>query len=122
MTDTGFARWEIWVADTDPSTFTFINDDGTRLDLTGMVLRLSIEWQNGGALLLVTGTDPEIVIEDQTDDATKGQVTITLSAAQRALLPPDGSTIRFNIQRVDGALKLSRPYGEIVAVRWVANA
>lgn len=121
MTDTGFARWEIWVADTDPSTFTFLNDDGSRLDLTGMTLRLSIEWA-GGALLLVSGTDAQIVIESQAVAETKGQVTVNLSAAQRALLPTDGSGIRFNIQRVDGALKLSRPYGEIVAVRWVANA
>lgn len=121
MTDTGFARWEIWVADTDPSTFTFTNDDGSRLDLTGMVFRLSIEW-TGGSLLLVSGADAEIVVENQAVAETKGQVTVNLSAAQRALLPTDGTTIKFNIQRVDGALKLSRPYGEIVAVKWVANA
>jgi hypothetical protein len=121
MADTGFARWEIWTQDTDPSTFTFTNDDGSRLDLTGMVFRLSIEW-SGGALLLVSGTDAEIVVEDQSDPDTKGQLTVTLSPAQRALLPTDGSSIKFNIQRVDGGLKLSRPYGEIVAVRWVENA
>jgi len=121
MSDTGFARWEIWVADTDPSTFTFTDDAGARLDLTGMVFRLSIEWA-GGSILLVSGTDAEIVVENQAVSATKGQVTVNLSAAQRALLPTDGSTIRFNLQRVDGALKLSRPYGEIVAVKWVQDA
>jgi hypothetical protein len=121
MTDTGFARWEIWVQDTDPSTFTFTDDAGARLDLTGMVFRLSIEWA-GGALLLVSGTDAQIVVENQAALDTRGQVTVNLSAAQRALLPMDGASIRFNIQRVDGALKLSRPFGEIVAVRWVENA
>lgn len=115
MTD--FVRWEIWVLDTDPSTFTFLNDDGSRLDLTGMVMRLAIEWA-GGAILLITGTNPEIVIEDQSDPDARGQVTITLSEAQRELLPLD-VPIRFSIQRVDGSLKLTRPYGEIIPVRWV---
>ena len=121
MSDEGFARWEIWVQDTDPSTFTFTDDAGARLDLTGMVFRLSIEW-TGGALLVVSGTDPEIVVLDQSDADTRGQVTVNLSPVQRALLPTDGRAIRFNVQRVDGPLKLSRPYGEIIAVRWVANA
>ncbi|MBS7789284.1 hypothetical protein KTR66_04725 [Roseococcus sp. SDR] len=121
MTDTGFARWEIWVQDTDPSDFTFTDDADAPLDLTGMTFRLSIEWA-GGALLLVSGVDAEIVVRNQAVAETKGLVTVNLSAAQRALLPVDGSTIRFNIQRVDGALKLSAPYGEITAVKWVANA
>lgn len=118
MSDAGFLRWEVWVADTDPSTFTFTDDAGDPLDLTGMVFRLSVEWA-GGALLLVSGTDPEIVVASP---ATDGRVTVNLSPAQRALLPTDGSIIRFNIQRVDGSLKLSRPYGELIAVKWVANA
>ena len=132
MTDDGFARWEVWVADTDPSTFTFYSDDATaaeiaaddltkRFDLTGMTFRLSIEW-GSGSLLLVTGADPEFVIENQAVAELRGQITVTLSAAQRALLPTDGISIRFNIQRVDGTLKISGPYGEIVATRWVQNA
>lgn len=118
---TGYARWEIWVQDTDPTIFTFTEDDGARIDLTGMVFRLSIEW-TGGALRLVSGTDPQIVIEDQGQGETRGQLTINLTPAQRALLPTDGSAIRFSIQRVDGPLKLSRPFGEIVAMRWVQVA
>jgi hypothetical protein len=120
MADTRFARWEIWVQDTDASTFTFITDDGSRLDLTGMTFRLSIEWV-GGAILLVSGTDPEIVIEDQSDPDTQGQVTVNLSPAQRALLPTDGRTILFNIQRVDAPLRISAPYGEIIATKWTQN-
>lgn len=121
MADDAFARWEIWVQDTDPSTFTFTDDAGARLDLTGMVFRLSIEWQ-GGSLLLISGTDAQVAIQDQAVAATKGQVVINLSAAQRAMLPTDGAAIKFNLQRVNGALKLSRPYGEILARKWVDNA
>jgi hypothetical protein len=120
MANTGFARLEIWVQDTDPSTFTFEDDAGARLDLTGMTFRLSIEWASGD-LLLVSGTDAELVVENQAVAATKGQVTINLSPAQRALLPTDGSTIKYTLQRVDGALKISAPYGEIIAVKWTEN-
>ena len=120
MSGNGFLRWVVRVEDTDPSTFTFVNDDGSRLDLTGMTMRLAIEWP-GGAMLLVSGVDPQIVIEDQTDPDATGQVTVTLTPGQRAALPADGG-IRFNFQRVDAALKLSNPYGELIAMKWVQNA
>lgn len=120
MTSTGYADWEIWVQDTDPSTFTFLNDDGTRADLTSTTIRLSIE-NDEDAFILVTGVDAEIVKEDQTDPDTRGMVVVTLSMAQRALLLVDGVN-RYQIQRIDGDLKRAFPYGEIVAKRWVANA
>lgn len=132
MTDDGFARWSIRVEDTDASTFTFYKDDATqaqidaddlaaRFDLTGMTIRLSIEWA-GGSLLFVTGVDEELVMLDQSVAEDRGQISANLTTAQRLLLPTDGSQIRFNIQRVDGALKISGPFGEIVAERWVQNA
>lgn len=120
MSTTGYVPWEIWVQDTDPSTFTFLNDDGTRADLTSTTIRLSIENETD-SFILVTGTDAEIVKEDQTDPDTRGMVVVTLSAVQRALLIVDGVN-RYQIQRVDGTLKRSFPYGEIIAKQWVENA
>lgn len=121
MSDTGFARLVVRVEDTDPSIFTFTNDDGTRLDLTGMTFRFAVEWE-GGSLLLISGVAAELVVLDQTVAATKGQLSLNLSTAQRAGLPVDGRQIRFNLQRVNGPLKISRPYGEVIAERWVTNA
>lgn len=121
MTDsTGFERWEIWVQDTDPSNFTFLNDDGTRADLTDTEVRLSIQ-NDADAFVLVTGEDDEIVKLDQTDTDTRGIVTVTLSLEQRARLSLVSEN-RYQIQRVDDALRRSRPFGEIIATKWVNNA
>lgn len=117
---TGYAAWEIWVQDTDPSTFTFLNDDGTRTDLTDTDVRLSIQ-HDGDAFVLVTGVDAEIVKLDQADPDTRGIVRVSLSLAQRARLSLDGAN-KYQIQRVDDDLRRSRPYGEIIALRWVNNA
>jgi hypothetical protein len=132
MGEAAFERWHVNVNDVTTYTWTFwqagttlaqiaANDTTKRLNLTGLVFRLSIEW-DGGSLLLITGTDAQVAIGDQTILEQRGQFSATLTAAQRALLPLDGRVIKYNIQTVEGSIKDSWIEGEIVARKWVNNA
>lgn len=132
MAEPSFDRWVLLTKDVDVYTWTFwqagtteaqvaANDTSKRLNLTGLVFRLSIEWE-GGSLLLVSGTDAQFTLGDQSVLDQRGQVTAALTASQRASLPVNGRTIKFNLQAVDGSLKDTWIIGEIVAVEWVQNA
>lgn len=111
--------WVVLVDETLPEAFTY-SDAGVRTDLTGSVFRLVIQWSApAGGLVLTTGVDAEIVIADQVSLLTRGVIVVTLSAAQRALLPTDGATIRYQVERSVGGFKYVDFWGEIVAKNWV---
>lgn len=132
MSSAAFLSWEIWALDTDPDLFTFYTDDATaaqiaaddltkRFDLTGYSFRLAFEWE-GGSLRLITGTDSEFTILDQTIAADKGQLQVALSTSQRAQFPLDGTAIKFSLQAVLSSVKETWLFGEVSPVRWVTNA
>jgi hypothetical protein len=99
-----------------PELFT-ISDSGARYDLTGLVLRVVIQF--GSTRIELNSDDPaEIEVLDQTDADTRGQFNVTLTAEQRASLPLE-SPARYEVfQEADGFVQ-RLVYGDLTAKLWV---
>jgi hypothetical protein len=84
--------WPIRVGNTEIGTFPISDPEtGDPLDLTTYTARLSITWPGAtsGGIYWRTGTDPELVMLDQTDPLTRGLVQATISPALSRTLPDD---------------------------------
>ena len=116
-----FVEWPVWVGNNDPVTLTLTDPlaGGAPLDLTGLIFKFSIVW-DGVAIRMTSGVDAGLVIEDQTDAATKGQLTVTLSLEQTRDLPTL-KPARLELECWDGAEQTSLLYGEVPATDWGVN-
>ena len=116
MTAPAYWDWPIWVDSDEPETFT-LSDPSGRVDLTEAAVSMGIRWSGDSGGIALTEADG-ITIEDQTDPLTKGQFTVRLSLARRALLPTETPS-RYQVLRVFAGVTLADFYGEIIATNWV---
>lgn len=112
----GYARWRIWAGDTASLPLRFTEGAAVPVDLTGKTVRLTLQHIVGATkttTVLNSGTAPEIVVADQANPATRGSVTITLSAARTAAFPRAASAFTFEVAYVSGATVLTSLAGDI---------
>lgn len=100
--------------ETDPVTITYL-DGGARVSLIGCTISMAIRWEgDGGGILITSGIDPEIVIEDQADPVTRGQLTINLSPVQRQMIPV-GRVAEYQVIRSVSGIGAVDLYGDLVS-------
>ncbi|WP_421988531.1 hypothetical protein [Roseococcus sp.] len=111
-----YVEWRLRVTNNDPELFT-VTKNGARINLTGLLLRLVIEWP-GGALVKTSSNPAEIEILDQAEGAdTEGQFNVALSFADRALLPID-QPARHELFQVADGIEVTMFWGDLVATKW----
>ena len=120
MSAPAYWEWPVWVDSDEPETWT-LSDLSGRVDLTSSAVSIIIRWAgDAGGITLTEGGG--ITVEDQSDSVTKGMFTVSLTLAQRLLLPTD-SPARYQVTRLADGITYATAYGEIIATNWVdANA
>lgn len=91
--------------------------------MTGCTISMAIRWEgDNGGILITSGLNGQIVIEDQGNPVTEGQLSINLSPAQRQMIPV-GRVAEYQLIRTQSGIAAVDLYGDLVSASRVnANA
>lgn len=109
--------WLVWVRDDQPYTFSMVTQEGEPLDLRAYVWGLRIECERNVWNFRTDDVSGPLVLLDQDDPLTVGQITITFSLEhQKSFLT--NSFPKYDLYRLDGTTRLPCLYGYVQASGW----
>jgi hypothetical protein len=113
MTAPPFFRWVTWAGNNAPRVFQAVDSAGAAQTLAGAVIVLTVTW-SGGSLTLRSGTDPELVLWDQSDPAEVGMWSVAFTLAQTRAFPLNTPMV-FEFERWLDGVQTTLLRGELIA-------